>query len=110
MVHFEPPHFGLGLGARRMILAYFVLWWAYFKQILFVFCIAYGCGGDSDRKYEKVSGIIIRIKKKPAKKKKSGNLMKRAQKKFERDPRKKKFCERNPRLCESKKLRTKFAI
>ena len=34
MVHFEPPHFGLGLGARRMILAYFVLWWTYFQHDL----------------------------------------------------------------------------
>ena len=44
------------------------------------------------------------------KKKKSGNLMKRAQKNFERDPRNFFFCERNPRLCESKKSRTKFVI
>ena len=49
-------------------------------------------------------------KNRAKKKKKSGNLMKRAQKKFERDPRKEIFCERNPRLSESKKLRTKFAI
>ena len=56
------------------------------------------------------NGGIIMEKKKTGKKKKSGNLIKRAQKKFERDPRKKIFCERNPRLCESQKLRAKFAI
>ena len=48
--------------------------------------------------------------KKPDKKKKSGNLMKRAQKKFDRDPRKKKILRATPyglvkaRNCEQSSL------
>ena len=32
-----------------------------FRKYLSIFCIFYACGGDSPRKYEKSSGIIIRI-------------------------------------------------
>ena len=51
-------------------------------------------------------------KKKPDKKKSSGNLLKRAQKNFERDPTKKIFCaERNPTRCaKAKNHELKFVI
>ena len=87
-----------------------------FRKYLSIFCILYGCGGDSPRMYEKSSGITIiiikKIKTKPGKKKKSREIWWNAPKKFFSAIREKKiFCERNPTACESKKLRTsKFAI
>ena len=101
---------GLGLGYKRMILAYYLDHFLAFQGISLDFFVS--CTGPEEivpestrgkrRKNKNKQKRKKKKKKTGKKKKKSGNLMKRAQKKFER--------ERNPRLCESKKLRTKFAI
>ena len=58
----------------------------------------------SKKSRTEVRDLIIRKKKPGKKKKSSGNLLKRAQKNFERDPRKKFFCERNPAAIRKQKI------
>ena len=82
---------GLGFGFKRMILAYFVDHFVTFQGISLDCCILYGAGGDSPRNIAEKRRNNNGEKKNPTKKKKLGNLMKCTQKKFERDPRKKKF-------------------
>ena len=84
---------GLGFGFRLMVLAYFLDHYVTFQGISLDFLYLVRGWRRQSPKVRGVKGGRRKIqkKKKPAKrKKKSGNLMKIVQTKFQRDPRKKK--------------------